>query len=111
LAGAKSSRHSQPSPDQYHLVSDTILPPPLFFTRRRQLHRRDKELPCTAPVPSSAATPSATIRPRRAKSRTRPDPSWRYRALATGHDSVITQPGALTQLLLELAQPPALVSR
>ena len=31
----------------------------------------------------------------------RRDPSWRYREIATGHDAMITEPAALTALLLE----------
>jgi pimeloyl-ACP methyl ester carboxylesterase len=31
------------------------------------------------------------------------DPSWAYRELATGHDAMVTAPGALTELLLEVA--------
>ena len=31
------------------------------------------------------------------------DPSWSYRELATGHDAMVTAPGALTELLLEVA--------
>jgi pimeloyl-ACP methyl ester carboxylesterase len=35
--------------------------------------------------------------------RVRSDPGWRYRALATGHDAMITAPGELADLLLEVA--------
>jgi len=35
--------------------------------------------------------------------RVRRDPSWRYREIATGHDAMITDPAALTALLLEPA--------
>ena len=35
--------------------------------------------------------------------RFRRDPSWRYREIATGHDAMITEPAALTALLLEPA--------
>ena len=37
--------------------------------------------------------------------RTRSDPTWRYREVATGHDAMITAPRPLADLLLEVAIP------
>jgi hypothetical protein len=37
--------------------------------------------------------------------RVRAGHDWHYRELATGHDAMITAPGALTELLLEIAAP------
>ena len=42
---------------------------------------------------------------RRQDARIRSEPGWRYRELATGHDAMITAPGALAGLLLEVAEP------
>jgi pimeloyl-ACP methyl ester carboxylesterase len=36
--------------------------------------------------------------------RVRAEPGWHYRELATGHDAMITAPGALTGLLLEIVE-------
>jgi pimeloyl-ACP methyl ester carboxylesterase len=37
--------------------------------------------------------------------RVRAGDDWRYRELATGHDAMIASPSALTELLLEIAEP------
>lgn len=37
------------------------------------------------------------------KARARSEPGWTVRTLATGHDAMVTAPGPLTQLLVELA--------
>jgi hypothetical protein len=38
-----------------------------------------------------------------AASRVKDRPEWQYRELLAGHDSMVTQPGDLAKLLLELA--------
>jgi pimeloyl-ACP methyl ester carboxylesterase len=48
---------------------------------------------CTAPV-SASATPSVE--------RVLEETGWRYRDLATGHDAMVTMPGELADLLLEI---------
>lgn len=45
--------------------------------------------------------PIATLEP--AKARVRNDPTWKVRTLATGHDAMVTAPGPLTDMLIELA--------
>jgi len=36
--------------------------------------------------------------------RVRADPSWRYREIASGHDAMVTRPGELAAILLELTR-------
>jgi len=45
--------------------------------------------------------PIATLEP--TKARVRADPGWHVRTLATGHDAMVIAPGALSDLLRELA--------
>lgn len=45
--------------------------------------------------------PIATLEP--TKARVRADTGWKVRTLATGHDAMVTAPGPLTDMLLEIA--------
>jgi hypothetical protein len=69
----------------------------------RLVHPAGAGLPRTFIYCAAKAAPDSFTAP---AARVRDDPSWRYRELAAGHHSFVTQPRETTDLLLEVATLP-----
>jgi pimeloyl-ACP methyl ester carboxylesterase len=92
-------------PDDLAWVRRRLTPHPL----RTYTDRLDVSAPLGAGLPCVyvACTDPAYPSVANSAAMARQQPGWRYRELATGHDAMITAPGALAELLIEEAAVPA----
>lgn len=84
------ARHMTPQPG-------AVYDAPLHFDAQRLASLRRVFIDCTAPALATIAA---------SRARVRREPGWEVLEIATGHDAMVSAPGALAQALLALGRSP-----